>query len=400
VETVVEHRTFQAFFSYAHDDAKTDQRLVEALTTELEIRVTARLVNDRFVIWRDTNGLRTADLWNLKIENAVRDSDLLIVLLTPRWITSDYCRKEYTIFQKIQTAAGNIPQVAPIAVRSLEQKREQFEPEQTEIYESLRARQYFQLVATRFLQLRANQRSVQIEKIADDIERILERCRQIPKTAKQARSINHPAHTARLAFALAEALRHQVNVCRQRDVRFRSAHILAALFSIDESFARKCFASVSPHVELRVEHLLERFTSTQANSVRERGYKPIELDGYPLVLTACKIASKRALRYANERDLTLAFVHSGSNFKKKVACSLGLSQWAAVADFAKNLPEPEDDGTDTVEMDEPPSNAKHSIKAAAECWSSDGTNSSTEGKKRLFRRVVRGTAKDPDRDTE
>jgi hypothetical protein len=185
---VAEHRTFQAFFSYAHHDAETDRRLVEALTTELEKRVTARLVNDRFVIWRDTKGLRTADLWNPAIENALRSSDLLIVLLTPRWLTSDYCRKEYAIFQEIEASASDIPLVAPISVRSLERQRAQFEPEQTEIYESLRERQYFQLLAPHFLQLRASQRSVQIEKIADDIEGILERCRQIPETAKQARS--------------------------------------------------------------------------------------------------------------------------------------------------------------------------------------------------------------------
>ena len=40
---MAEQRTFQGFFSYAHHDAETDPKLIEALTVELEKRATARL---------------------------------------------------------------------------------------------------------------------------------------------------------------------------------------------------------------------------------------------------------------------------------------------------------------------------------------------------------------------
>lgn len=101
---MAEHRTFQGFFSYAHHDAETDPKLIEALNVELERRVTARLVNEKFVIWRDIDKLRTGTIWNPAIEDAVRASDVLIVLLTPRWITSDYCRREYAIFRQAEDA--------------------------------------------------------------------------------------------------------------------------------------------------------------------------------------------------------------------------------------------------------------------------------------------------------
>jgi hypothetical protein len=114
---MAEHRTFQAFFSYAHHDAETDQRLVEALTIELERRVASRLVNDSFVIWRDVKGIRTANFWNPTIEDALQSSDLMIILLTPRWITSDYCRKEYAIFREIESSEGTTSLVAPISER-------------------------------------------------------------------------------------------------------------------------------------------------------------------------------------------------------------------------------------------------------------------------------------------
>jgi hypothetical protein len=64
-------KRFQAFFSFAHYDAETDSNLIEALTVELERRVTARLRNDGFAIWRDVSKLRTGDQWNSAIEGAL-----------------------------------------------------------------------------------------------------------------------------------------------------------------------------------------------------------------------------------------------------------------------------------------------------------------------------------------
>jgi len=59
---MADQRVFQAFFSYAHHDAKTDSKLVEAITVALEDRVVSRLVNDGFTIWRDKEGVRTGDV--------------------------------------------------------------------------------------------------------------------------------------------------------------------------------------------------------------------------------------------------------------------------------------------------------------------------------------------------
>jgi TIR domain-containing protein len=85
---VAEYRTFKAFFSYAREDAKADRRLIEALGRELEQRVNVQFVNDRFEIWRDTERLRLGDKWSPKIEAELRSADILIVLLTPRWLGS------------------------------------------------------------------------------------------------------------------------------------------------------------------------------------------------------------------------------------------------------------------------------------------------------------------------
>ena len=82
------HPTFRTFFSFAHHDAETDPKIITAFTVALERRVNAKLANARFEIWRDTDGLRTGDKWEPKLEEVLRDSHVLIVLLTPKWIES------------------------------------------------------------------------------------------------------------------------------------------------------------------------------------------------------------------------------------------------------------------------------------------------------------------------
>jgi hypothetical protein len=93
---------FIGFFSYAHHDEKTDPDLISALTTELENRVNAKLLNASFRLWIDRAGLRTGVDWNREIENQIRGASVMIVLLTPSWLGSSWCRREYEIFAQVE----------------------------------------------------------------------------------------------------------------------------------------------------------------------------------------------------------------------------------------------------------------------------------------------------------
>jgi TIR domain len=194
-------RTFRAFFSYARDDAAADPKLVDALTTDLQRRVNVKFANDRFEIWRDTEGLRLGDRWDPKIEGILRASDILIVLLTPRWLGSAYCCKEYDIFEEVEAARGTedftAGYVASILARDLEKEKSNLTPEQSKIFASIRKRQYQRLLASDFLVLARPRRNKIVDEIADDIQGIIERCRTNPdKTrmpAKVPRKRNTPA---------------------------------------------------------------------------------------------------------------------------------------------------------------------------------------------------------------
>lgn len=175
-----EHRVFKAFFSYAHHDADTDPTLIAALTNELEKRVNAKLANARFAMWRDKEGLRTGELWNSKIEAELREADVLIVLLTPRWVELDYSRKEYVIFEEIEAGRGIGQYVVPILARSIEPQEKHFTEEQMGVYERIRARQYRSADAVDFAKLSQGHKIELIDDIADDVEGMIERLRVLP----------------------------------------------------------------------------------------------------------------------------------------------------------------------------------------------------------------------------
>jgi hypothetical protein len=167
-------RTFTAFFSYAHHDADTDPQLVEAFTVVLEKRVNAKIVNARFTIWRDEEGLRTGDKWAHKLEEVVSSSDILIVLLTPRWIDSDFCRKEYLVFEEAEAARNVGEYIVPILARSIEKVEKYFTKDQTDVWARLSQRQYAKANAVEFLRLGEPGRTALIDDIAEDIEGMIE----------------------------------------------------------------------------------------------------------------------------------------------------------------------------------------------------------------------------------
>jgi TIR domain len=186
-------RVFRAFFSYARQDAVADPRLIDFLTVELERRVDVRLVNDHFEIWRDKEHIRTGDKWNAKIDTALQQCDIFIILLTPRWLGSEFCRREYTSFEKIEEsriiADATIGYVVPILARAIEKQKHNFTPDQNAIYVRINSRQHRAAPVTEILKMNKATRTHFIDKIADDIEGMIERWRSLaPKLTAGPRS--------------------------------------------------------------------------------------------------------------------------------------------------------------------------------------------------------------------
>ena len=172
---MAEIETFQGFFSYARHDAETDPKLIEALTARLEKRVSGKLTNARFTIWRDVNAIRTGQRWDERIGEAVRASHVFIVLMTPKWFESPYCRQEYQAFEAVEPDVGEY--VVPLLARPIDRQVENFDQPQKDIQDSLGRRQYGKIIASDFLLQSEDQRDHFIDKIADDIEGMIQRLR-------------------------------------------------------------------------------------------------------------------------------------------------------------------------------------------------------------------------------
>jgi formylglycine-generating enzyme required for sulfatase activity len=181
---MAEQENFRAFFSYARDDEQTDPGLINGLTIELEGRVNARLVNGRLTIWRDAERLKVGERWDEAINGELRRANVLIVLLTPRWIGSEYCRKEYALFEELEGLRRVGQCVVPILARPIGQQQERrLTPEQREIYGRINQRQHFQALATDFLKLTRARRRAEIDKLAAHITGIIEQLSDLPRPA-------------------------------------------------------------------------------------------------------------------------------------------------------------------------------------------------------------------------
>ena len=169
---------FKGFFSYSHSDAEVDPQIVEALSLELERRVDAKLVNARFEMWRDKEKLRAGDYWNERIRTTIISVNIFIILLTPKWISSDYCRNEFEIFKKAESARNTGGYIIPIYARDIERQAQYLDNRQKELYDCIKRIQYQQIIPRAFARLTANERIELIEDVADSICAMLDRLRE------------------------------------------------------------------------------------------------------------------------------------------------------------------------------------------------------------------------------
>jgi len=175
--TVVPKPVFKGFFSYSHSDAEVDPQIVEAFSSQLEKRVAANLVNATFTIWRDTDNLRVGDYWDESIKAEIKSVDVFIMLLTPRWISSDYCRNEFILFETVESARRSGKYIVPIYARDIEKQARFLDSEQKKLWERIGRIQHQQVIAKDFARLTADERIELIEKVADPICTMLDRLR-------------------------------------------------------------------------------------------------------------------------------------------------------------------------------------------------------------------------------
>lgn len=101
----------QIFISYARDDDRpppesaAGKGFVSFLHDQLLYQFN-EYGPDPPRVWRDAKRVDAADQFGLKIQKAIEESSILLVVLSRHWLNSDYCRKELEAFATYWNARG------------------------------------------------------------------------------------------------------------------------------------------------------------------------------------------------------------------------------------------------------------------------------------------------------
>jgi TIR domain len=85
--------------SYARFDDEHDGGALSSLREELSAEAHPR-TGVLLPIFQDVEGIRWGDDWETEITRAVNDASMLIPVVTPSFLTRDWCRREVFFFDR------------------------------------------------------------------------------------------------------------------------------------------------------------------------------------------------------------------------------------------------------------------------------------------------------------
>ncbi len=92
------------FVSYAHsDDRGEDAGKVSALVAAIKAEY-ARRIGAPLSVFSDTEAIRAMDDWEARILTGLRQSKMMVAVLSPAYPASEYCRKEWEIYVETELA--------------------------------------------------------------------------------------------------------------------------------------------------------------------------------------------------------------------------------------------------------------------------------------------------------
>ena len=93
--------TYDIFISYAHLDDRSpfgdDKGWIDLLHERLSVLV-SQAVGSELSIWRDGHNLQGNDVLQGAIGEGITQSLLLVPIISPRYVQSDWCNREMAAF--------------------------------------------------------------------------------------------------------------------------------------------------------------------------------------------------------------------------------------------------------------------------------------------------------------
>lgn len=172
---------FDIFISYAHSD--NEHSWVDNFADSVS-KVFKRLSGDSPKIFKDSEEISTAQLWEERIKGALEHSKVMISVVSPSYAKSEWCKREWEAFERKERQLRdeeliNPEQgiIYPILLYSLDRGR--FNSEQLSLVERINKRQWIDVSSDiEKTPLRLDQIHKLVELILDDTLLIEEKSRQ------------------------------------------------------------------------------------------------------------------------------------------------------------------------------------------------------------------------------
>ena len=104
------------FTSYARDD-NDEQKLASAVKRiEKRVRAMMGVDEDVQIAFFDGNSIETGQQWKERLGDALRETKIIVCMLSPRYVNSAFCAKEFEVFRRRLAAAAQPQKIVVVPV--------------------------------------------------------------------------------------------------------------------------------------------------------------------------------------------------------------------------------------------------------------------------------------------
>ena len=198
------------FFSYSREDDEAFKGKLSALRDGVQRELSAQLGRSKrtFRLWQDQVAIAPGKSWELEIKAAIDGSFFFIPIVTPRSVSSKYCKFEFDAFLAREKAIGRSDLVFPILYISVAALENEAKWRDDSVLSTIGRRQYVDWRPLRHLDVHTTAVQEQIERLCQKIAEALNEPWMPPEERRrmeEAKARQQAEEEARRQEAVAQA---------------------------------------------------------------------------------------------------------------------------------------------------------------------------------------------------
>jgi hypothetical protein len=228
------------FFSYSREDDEAFKGMLSALRDGIQRELSAQLGRSKrtFHLWQDQVAIAPGKLWESEIKAAVDESFFFLPIVTPRSVSSKYCKFEFESFLAREKATGRSDLIFPILYISVAALENEAKWRDDPVLSTIGRRQYVDWRPLRHLDVQSTAVREQIERLCQKIVEAL----NAPWTSPEERQRMEEANTRQQAEEEARRLEAQAKLRAEEEQHRKQAEAEARWRAAEERKRQKAEA--------------------------------------------------------------------------------------------------------------------------------------------------------------